>query len=770
VSGKRALKKQQKRQAAAFAQLEELYRRGAPAADDEILARAAELGPELAASPFAGKWAEVADRALLQSLAAADLGRLERLLRSLRRNGSPRPLAVLAQGVLDLAAGRLDGARASLAGAEAGDGGIAGLPPRLLTDLEALARDEPGRQKKNGAFPRALRAISELFATLKALAARAGSPTAVELRTLGRCLRVLRRLTVPEQPGKPAGPEVAELRRLLDVLDGADRCLSLLTHLATIETRLARLPQEDEERARRELAAWMRRAGPSLVAALGASGPPLLAPLQHAVALRWRGVLERVAARQGSSGLAALLIADPRLLAHQVDLPGGAQQGQEALRQRALAQQLLAEGRHGELAHLLRSRGRIVSAAGDLAALWSLELWARGRWEPESEEEDEDLAPELDEPYPHRTLVRLGEMAREIGRRIPAEQRAGVARGLAGELFDLGDAIGFCEHTAEAALALLEHRPGATEEIGLLLAGVAGATARGAPRALRALDVHLDRAGRAMAEHLPIARRLMAMIAREETRALASILDAVRPLFPIEVWPEIAELVAGEMAGSLAEILDHTGLMALGAPRRSERALGDVRRVLGSLRPVLGGTTGFAAVELILDCWRPDRPARPETPATPAMTERLARFLAAFPGWEGALTALRVLERAWKPWLPEGLELVSGALARAAIERLDDRWQLWCPAVPILAATADRAHLALLEGKMQQLLATPGIAGEDRERLTSALKLIREIGRMKHGPDRPRRQAKRPRKPRRRSGGRAPQLQLDFPGSPIEGS
>src|SRR6185295_2932975 len=111
-------------------------------ADEEFLARIAEEGSTLA-SQILAKWKEVADRVLRQSLARSDFDRLDRLLRSLRRNGPPRPLGTLAEGILDLAAGRLDGARAKLAALAASQDGAGAFPPSLLTDLEALARGEP---------------------------------------------------------------------------------------------------------------------------------------------------------------------------------------------------------------------------------------------------------------------------------------------------------------------------------------------------------------------------------------------------------------------------------------------------------------------------------------------------------------------------------------------------------------------------------------------------------------------------------------------------
>jgi hypothetical protein len=679
---------------------------------------------------------------VLQSLARADLGRLDRLLRSLRRNGPPRPLAILAKAVLDLAAGRLDGARSSLAAlAKAGASGA--IPPRLLADLETLAQDEPDRPGQDDAYPRA---AAELFTSLEALEARALAPTAAACKTLSHCLETLRGL---------ARAEELDLRRLLD---DADRCLSLLDDLEALESALSRLLElpDHEARTREGVVAWIRRTGPALSMTLGATVPALLAPLHHVVAMRWRSILERVVARLGSPGLTALWSADPRLLAYHVDLPGGAQGGQEVLRRRAQAQQLLAKERYLELADLLRSRGRTASEAGDLAALWSLELWARRRTDESETEDDLDLLPDLAEPLPHRTLVRLGEMAGEIGRRIPAEQRAGVARVLSDELFDLGDEVGFCDHTAGAALSLLEHRPGEPSDMGLLLAGVAGALAADAHRALRALQAHLDRSGKVTAGHQPIARRLMAQIAREAPWALARILDALRPLFPDDLWPEIAELVAREMRSSFAEMLNEASFAALRDPEFGDRVLRATRKGLDSLRPALAGTPGFGAVELALDCWRPERMP---------VAKRLARFLAAYPGWEAALAALQVLVKASGPGSPKDLDLVVRSLAQAVIDGLDDRWQLWCQAVPLLAFAADRAPLKLLEKKVRQLLASPEVEGEDHEVLAASLQAIHQIGNLRDEPDHPRQRAKgakRGKKPRRRSGD-TPQIGLDFP-------
>jgi hypothetical protein len=724
VSGKRSLKKQQKRQATGLAQLEDLYRRGA---DDEFLARAAEQVVDLAASPLAAKWAEVADRALRQSLAGADLGRLDRLLRSLRRSGPPRPLALLGEGVLDLAAGRLDNARSRLAAVVAREDAAGSLPPRLLADLQALARNAPDPPQEDPW----LLAAAELFAALQGLEARGFAPTAVDCEALARGLRTLRGLAPAEKSQNSANSAATELRRLL--VD-ADRCLLLLADLEALET-----PAVD----------WLRGSGTLLAAALDATVPALLAPLQHAVRTRWRSVLEGVAAQEGSPGLAALCAADPWLLAHDVELPAGRSpvDALAVLRQRAQAQQLLAMGRYGDLAQLLRSRSRAAAEPGDLAALWSLELWACRRIPDEPEaEEDADL---LSEPCHHRTLVRLREMAAEVGRRFPAGQRAEVARVLRDELFGLCEAADFCDHTAAAALSLLEHRPG---DLGLLIAGVAGAIAGGAPRARRALAAQIERRGPASlnAEDRTIAQRLMVRVALERLPTLALILDEVKPLFAGDAWPEIADLVARTMGGRFAQVLCAASFETMEDPELARRFPQGAREMLELLRPPLGRTFGFAAAELALDCCRPDR--RP-------VEQRLARFLAGDPGCEGVLVALQILDKALMPWMPKGLEMAFGRLVQAAIDRLDERWQLWGRAVPMLAAGADGDHRKSLEKKVRQLLASPEVPAQGREVLEEGLQAIRHFGGLKRERKRPRR--RQPKKKPRRRRGDALQLRLD---------
>lgn len=714
---KRSLKKQQKRQELALARLEELYRRGV---DDEILVHAAEQVEDLAGSPFAAKWAEVADRAVRQSLAGGDLGRLERLVRSLRRSGPLRPLAMLGESVLELAAGRLDAARSRLAAlADSEDA----LPPRLIAELQLLARDAPAPSQDDEPW---LQAVANLFAALQDLETRGFALASADREALARLLRTLRDLAPAEKS------EDSQLRRFLAA---GEQYLSLHAALERFEAQ-----------GSQSVILWLRELGPR-AAALGETETPLFAPLRHAVRTRWRSVLEGVAAQEGPAGLAALWAADPTLLAQDVDLAGG---GLGDLRQRAQAQQLLATGRYEELVRLLRSRSRTAVSSGDLAALWSLELWACRRGYRE-EDDEEDEAPDLTGLSAHDLLVRLVEMAAEAGRRFPPEQRAEVARVLRDELFELCEVAGFCDHTAEAALSLLEHQPG---DSGLLIAGVAGAIAGDAPRLLRALESQLGGGGRGgRANAGPVEQRLMIQLAQEGPRHLPRILDKLKPLFSAVAWPQAAELVGREVGDILAGVLCMSALEDAGDPESARRTCTGARVSLELLRPALAGTLGFAAIELTIDCWRPD---------WAAAEKRLAGFLAGSPGCEGILAALHVLEKTLVPWAPQGPKVAFRGLAQAAVDHLDDRWQLWGSIVPVLAVAVDDDGLQRLKKKIQQLLASPGIQEEGLQVLAEGLEAIHRDETLRRQRDRPRRRPQPKNKKSRRSGG-VPQLGLDFP-------
>ena len=763
MSGKRVLKKQQKRAASAQAQLDELYRRGA---DDEFLARAAEQGGDVAASPPGARWAEVADRACRQSLGRADLPRLERLLPTLRRGGRLRPLAILAEAVVDLGAGRLEPARsrlAALAGAESG----AAIPPDLVASLLLLAREDAPRAVREPAFELQAELRSDLrdLASWRELAqgSAAGSFRDPRLRAAGQVVRALQLL--PARSFAPSETERKALARAFDslqamaaddgalrpLLDSAWRCLSLLADLAALDTRLDRPPDYGGTQATSAVVSWLRGPGPLLAATLAAAGPPLLTPLRHAVRTRWRAVLERVAAREGALGLAVLLVAEPKLFAYDVDLPGGPAQ----VRQSARAGHLLAAEDYQGLIELLEPASRTAAESGAVAALWSLEMWAFRRatgqeHEEDKDEEDEDRFQGFFEPIPHRAVVRLEEMAGEIGQRFPPGQRPEVARFLADELFMLSGAIDLCDHFSGAALALMEHQPGNRCAPALLIVGLAGAIAADAPPLRRALEAQTGRLPKVgPGDALDQVRRVIAKVAREEPSTVAQTLAFVQPLFTASCWPEVAAVVAREMGPTFLRLLDDASFAA--GPSASPD-LGPVRRELERLRPALAGTPGLAAIEVVADCWRPEGTG---------VEKRIGKLLASQPGLEGVLLAFELVESAVGPFSPDGIDIAIGYLADAVIDRLDDAWQRWFRRVPMLALAAVAANVVRLELRIRGLLARPGIDGEERRALDSALRAIKKVEKLKRSPGRA------PRRRRRRQGARRdrsapPQLRFDF--------
>jgi hypothetical protein len=648
------------------------------------------------------------ERALRQSLARADLSQAESLVRTLRQSGgAPRPLPSLAEAVLALASGRCEAALSRLAALAAQEGGGEACPADLTAALADLARGGFDREAALG-FLRALQPLDREALAASVQALRAAAPA-----------------------------DAPDLHRLLGLLDAADRNLSLLTALAA-------LPAES-----RSVLDWLRGLAPRLAAALTAPGPPLLAPLHHAVRMSWRTVLVGIEESEGSAGWVALATAEPKILALDVDLPGGIQGGLTALRQRTLAQRSLADESYAELISLLHARGRTATDPSTLAALWGLELCAWSRRVKAGSDEEDEFAP----PFPqlHSIVVRLLEMAGEIGRRFPPAQRSEMARALRDELFDLCEAAYFCEHTAAAALHLLAYQPG---DLGLLIAGVTGAVASGDARSLQALCAQLPPGP--IRVDLPLAKRLLHEVAHEMPATIARTLAVLRPLFPGDAWQEIQTLVVKEVANKFAFFLTEEGSDPFDDPGEI-LDLSLVRSQLDLLRPELGAASGFAGLELALDCWQPERSVA---------EKKVKTFLAGLPGLDGPLTAFRLLEMAAGPWAPQGADAACRALAHGVIDRLDDGWQSWYQEAPLLAVAADARHRKRLLRKLWFHALSAETPEEGREKLAETIQATESIQAMeKLLLESTRRSEPRPsrsRKPRRKRGG-PPQLRLDLP-------
>lgn len=684
MSRKRALKKQQKSRETLLARLEALEHRGA---DAELLALAAKELPG-AGGELAERWNAMAERILRRALARGDFDSISRLL-LLCSTSREHPLFVLAAAVVDLAAGRTEAARAKLDALAAGGLGE-DVDGELLPALSALA----------GRAPETPEAV-KLRLTLTKLAAE-GSPSKRLQTSVRQAIENFRRAT-------PAS-ETALLR----LLDHAERCLSLIEELSALETKLARPGRKPKETAIQIVLATLHHRGTTLAAAL-AETAPLLAPLRHVLRSRWRAVLEAVAAREGAEGLAVLAATRPELVGPELDLPPGGLTStgfQQARRIRSL----LANEEHEEAAGLLRARARGEKEPTDLAALWSLELWVMKR---QDATDDDPFESEPSEPTLHQILMRIEAMAAEIGRRFPAEQHPEVARVLRNELLDLCEAIPFCEHTAGAASALLAPLAG---DAGLLIAGITGAIAGDDIRCLRALGNQLTRRGQLRAPERETALRLMTQVAAETPATLARALEVLRPLFSEKDWEETVEQVAYDMAPGFSTLYREMASSPWIGPegRSAEHQL--LRRDLERLRPALGNTRAFAAVELVFDCWEPEGPTT---------RQRTQAFLRRFEGYEAGLLALDMLRRTLCAAAPLSFTEVLQELADTTIDRLDERWPQWLPSVSLLAMGGSRGGMKRLEKKIRRLLGARGLDMETHLQLEDALDAVRDVERLK---------------------------------------
>jgi hypothetical protein len=703
MSRKRQLKKQEKRSSDAAARFEALLRRGA---DDEALALAAREWRDPGAAAVAAPWAETADRALHHCLARADFGRLHRLVPVVRSAAAPRPLAALAGAVLDLQAGRLAEARSGLDALAAGPAG-GELPTGLLTELSELAREPRLDEAPEAAPEPTLKPAAELWRALRDLAAAGGELTTRNLAALDR------RLAAASE-GPTAGDPAATA-----LLDRCRGHLALAAELEGLAGALGRPGRPAAAPPAERLRAWLdgeRGARERLAAALAGPGPDLAEPLRHLVLRRWRAVLEAVAATPGGQGLAAIVALDPRPVAGELRRADGSPAALWA--EHARARSLAGQGQWEELRALLRRRARGNREPGELAALWGAEL---GAWRkqavdalPPDDEDDWDDQDHDPGPDAHAVVVRLGEMAAEVGRRFPPEHRLEVAQALRDELFFVLEEVHFCAHVAATARALLEHADG---DPGLLFAGVAGAVAAGDPAALRHFQDRLARQPPLRPADHAVAVRVLGPVAFEPPPQVARVLELVRPLLGDDAWPAVRDRVARELVRMIGGGIDLAVDEALfeDATTADEEILSQIRDDLDLLRPLLADAPGFAGAELAVDCL--ERPVQ-------EAERRLEAYLEARPGWQAALLPMRLLEAPAQHMSIPAVDAAFGLLGNAAVDRLDDRWRLWLSDLRLLVISADPQRQRKLSATLKRLARAPGLPPEEREELKAAVEIL----------------------------------------------
>ncbi len=722
MSRKRRLKKQRKRRAQWVGQLEDLYLRQA---DQAFLEAARPHLGELDATPVAELYGEVVDRALAGALTGGDPARIAELLALARRDAGSRPLVLLAEAVDLLATGRREAAAAKLAALrEAGEAEL-GAAGHLPARLRALARPESAPaaepERPDDASRRGIGELARLSGTLEAHAAAGkghpeGGPTK---RRLPRSLELedpaaratwdyYRALTAVAARGfRPGAGTLAALARataalrreapaggpLERLLRETDRRLRALTAVFELEqaVRRSRRPHLEELVLEKLNAAGL---SPGL---LRDRPPPLLRPLRQALRTRWRGLLELVFERRGAAGLGVLLAVRPELVAAELDVGAGLAE----VAKWAEAKALIEAERFGELATFLSSAGARVDGAQRLAVLWSLELWARC----------ED-ARGMDLETAHETLVRLGAMAADAGRRFAAGDSLGVARFLKGELFELYGLLHLCGHFLDAAGALLAHLE---DDPGLLALAHAAAVGDQDDRARHRHAARIAARGPAPADQAALLR-LVENIALERPAISLPALTALEPLFTGAGWDQALERVAAaamtEIRGGLVEAAE----VASEDPEEAAWLLGGVRHGLELYRPLLGEHPEHAALEVAVESWD----------AAPADAGRIAgRFLGRFAGLEPALLlyrqALELREAGSHPEIDE-------AIVGAVVDRLDARLLLWLPTLRTLAVDATPKQRRRLASQIRKISKDETLDSDDRQMLGRLSGTIRELG------------------------------------------
>ncbi len=711
MSRKRKLKKQQKRRMLWVQNLEDLYLQRA---DEAFLEAARPHVRELDGTSLAGPYREVAGRALAGALSGGDPARVGELLAGIERDAAPRPLVLLAEAVDLLADGRRESAAARLAALDETGKAAAGVAPHLPEMLRALAGSAgvpaagvPAAEADGAGLWREIGEMARFCRTLEAhtvAASEEGPPRRLprSLELQNPCARaawqLYRALAVVGARGfRPGAKTLQALARAVDAVrsaGGVDAPLERL--LSATEERLrvlVNLRKIEQTLRRRRRGAQLEKV---LLERLGAAGglsarllhdppPALLRPLQQALRTRWRSLLELIAERRGTAGLAALLAARPELLA--ADLEPGA--GVAEARRWTEVKALLGAESFGELAAFLRSAGAPTETPERLAALWSLELWAR-----------RETTWGLDRGEIHQVLVRLLEMATAVSGRFAAVERPQVARFLRDELLELCQALFFCNHFLAAAEALLEHLTG---DAGLLAVALAGAVSSRDDRARRRYAAQIATRGPAPADR-EILLRLVESFAAERSEVSVPVFTALRPLFADAGWSEALDRLAAEALEGIRDELVDAWVDAIEDPEAVVWSLNQIRRDLDLYRPLLGEHPELAALDVAVGCWR-----------TPSAAElHVGHFLSRFEGLEPALTLYRLaLElRGEDPRLE-----IEAAIAEAVIDRLDARPKLWVRYLPSLIFAASPEQLRRLDEKIRGFTEDEPLDEDEREML-----------------------------------------------------
>jgi len=477
----------------------------------------------------------------------------------------------------------------------------------------------------------------------------------------------------------------------------------------------------------------------------------------------WWKMLE-LATGGDAGALANLLDTYPALVVPHVAAAADAPEGWlAAQRERHQAMAALKAERYLELADLVAATARHEGNGGRLATLWALEIVALRMASAEPADgsdddldspwdevlaDDDGFAEDLDERAAAqlnvRLLERLAAIAGQLGRSVPAQQRPAVARVLCAHMFAVSDKTGVGLSVARAAAALLEHLP---DDPTLLLAAEAGFVCGGSRREAEAVARRIAARGVTAVVDPEAVGVIMRALNDQDPRTIASILAAVRPLFPAKDW-----------AGAVLPIAEEIAIAA-------GRFIGDYRGKPVVMRALL---VGLELLAPHLEGVQRFEAARAVAELTRGLDRARARFEAYGRRFTSLAAALDLLEVAFFACAhgPGDERRMVQDLAAAAIERLGPSWETWISSVPILVAATDGTPAALtLHRRLRAVLQVPGLPAHVRITLEAAVDvtgdaLRQERRRERQGPFGREPGGKRARRSKPSSGGT--QLKLDL--------
>ena len=720
-------------------QLEDLHSKQQ---DEKFLLQIADHPDRLDRSTLRPIYDEVVDRALFRTLREGDLSRLSGLFVLLHESVRDRPLVLLAFGLLELSAGRLSEAAQAIGRidptASRTDRRIARWIRRIRSPLLVLSAPtssgthetrDPIQRQLYRHLPLALRTQITDFLRFRRAALRSldttemsSIPGDVRLATpRGRFLWAFYRQLRGFRTGKyRPGPKTAQkLQKILDerndsettgeIFPIAQERLRLFYQLVRFERSLSR-QRIPRPAARRHLANFLSAHHDLLARGLAVPVPGLLAWLENAWQSRWRELLHRLGEDFGESTWTSLFGRYPQVLDPFLQVHEPAQQ--KLARWIGENDQWMRQGRFPELVQRLREiTDEDLPSSEQRARLWACELAFRRRWLTQIGSL-RGSRPEAAEIVIQQTIDRLWDLSSLGGAAFSTKT---VSRAGRDALYDLGPWLRFPRPLLPMILYL---QRSADEDpllpvIGLLVATETEDQVERNRFESALQNRTLDDSSR---QHLVTILRTLMLSAEPELaghalsilhKHLASLWDQIRPPILLEVRQRF-----------LIELWH----AADQPPAAVGKTLPILERAAESLQPfreALGNNLEVAAVETVLQAWSTNQ----EKASTLGH-----HFLERFDDLEAPVALYAHLATIGRRHAA-GLRHLKDVALEAIIHRLDTRWPIWSPILPLLDRHLDHEYLGRFFQRILDLSTAPEVAPEDRRALHRAADRVAALNR-----------------------------------------